>query len=1274
MNYTLFRSTSLLMLSLSLLLLLLLAGCSGDNAQGTKAANGAKSVGGRVLANDQLINTVDNLDNALPAVAYDNVSNPSRFLVVWTHTNSDNTTDIKARLFTGTGTGSSSSLTPITADIVITNAAGNQSQPKVVFSPSTSRYLVVWTDSRNAGYSQIYGQFLSINGGLLKTDGTAGTTADNFAVSIHNSGQSPKYLSQSDPDIVYNSADGKFYVSWADVSDYDQNQALSFTTTDPCGNSQTFSYTLDAPVLDNLLVRYVTIAPDGSSLPVIAGNVNNWSKFTVGAITKTTASYNVPYAESKPKLAYSPINGEAFLAWSGISTDVTATFSFTQATVTDNTTTPPTSSTVCTKDPIVFKTTPLDTNTKIKFRRNQGLGVAVDYTFGGATNNTNYPAVAFNPNTNRILVAWEENQQIMGQLVDASSFTAYGPSITISSGIGPRTSPVVSYDNVNQRYLVVWEDARNQSTNFSNIDIYGQFIDPTGNLSGGNTIITTVDKNQLAPAIVFGGSLFRQFLIVWSDGRAPGHSDIYAQLMEFSVLPQLVLADSIGNPILNGAIDFGNVNIGQTKDISFKIRNDGNSTLNIPAIGSPAGTIGMSSPQAPFTFLTPIPSTINAGTSYDMTVRFAPLASGSYADTSIYNTVINSDAGQSILLFSGAGVGSNALNISTASFPDATLGTAYTQTLAGIGGSTPYSWSWTPLLPSVSTPPGLNLVGNKISGTPTVSGTYSFTVTLTDGASTKATANLTLKVTSVTIATTSLKQWTSGVDYSNGVAQALAGNTTSGTPLTWSVTNGNLPPGVTLAANGALSGIPTQAGTFTFTVKAIDGVNQSATKDLSISINLPPAISNTSFPTGSIGTAYNQTIARNGGTSPLAWSIKAGSLPSGLVLDNTSGVISGVPSSSGTSNFTIQVTDSTGKSVTQDLSITINSTLLVTTSSLPLATINSAYSQTLSAAGGRLPYTWSITSGALPAGLTLNANTGMISGTSTTAGKYDFIVSVKDADNITATSTLSIIASSSSVLTNASIANGTGTIATISNVPSNSSLLAMSSKPSDFDINSALDIVVNSVPTGGTITLTLDFASLPANPVFYKVTNGVWTKMNSTDYTLTGTKLTFSVTDNGAFDSDSRAGVIRDPLVVGSAASGGTTPTPGGGSGNNVAPASSGGGGGGGCFIATAAFGSYLDPHVMVLRHFRDNVLLQSELGTAFVKFYYKYSPPIADFIAQHDTLRMLMRLALTPLIFAVKYPLVTAALFFLGVSIFIARRVRDKELLEPAPCSIAAE
>jgi hypothetical protein len=175
-----------------------------------------------------------------------------------------------------------------------------------------------------------------------------------------------------------------------------------------------------------------------------------------------------------------------------------------------------------------------------------------------------------------------------------------------------------------------------------------------------------------------------------------------------------------------------------------------------------------------------------------------------------------------------------------------------------------------------------------------------------------------------------------------------------------------------------------------------------------------PTVTTASLPGGTVGTAYSQTLAATGDT-PITWGIDSGSLPGGLNL-STAGVISGTPTTAGTSNFTVKATNAKGN-VTKALSIVIASSgesgtaPTVTTTSLPGGTVGTAYSQTL-AATGDTPITWSIDSGSLPGGLNLST-AGVISGNPTTANTFNFTVKATNAAG-SVTKTLSIVIASSS--------------------------------------------------------------------------------------------------------------------------------------------------------------------------------------------------------------------------------------------------------------------
>ena len=261
----------------------------------------------------------------------------------------------------------------------------------------------------------------------------------------------------------------------------------------------------------------------------------------------------------------------------------------------------------------------------------------------------------------------------------------------------------------------------------------------------------------------------------------------------------------------------------------------------------------------------------------------------------------------------------------------------------------------------------------------------------------------------------------------NGVPYSFPVTVTGGVaPLTLTIGSGSLPAGLTISQSGTISGKPTGANTSnTFQVQVQDSGNPPI-KVLSpqyiINISAPPPLSIVSSGAllgATLNTAYSPTsIVTSGGVTPFTWSKTSGNFPPGLTFNTTSGQITGTPTMAGVFQFTLQVVDSAIPPQTATtpapLSITVNGPppLQVTPSVLPIGSVATPYSTSVQATGGVQPYTWSVNSGQLPAGLALNPASGEITGTPilVSGTPVSFTLGVKDSETVlmTASRTFSI--------------------------------------------------------------------------------------------------------------------------------------------------------------------------------------------------------------------------------------------------------------------------
>ena len=231
----------------------------------------------------------------------------------------------------------------------------------------------------------------------------------------------------------------------------------------------------------------------------------------------------------------------------------------------------------------------------------------------------------------------------------------------------------------------------------------------------------------------------------------------------------------------------------------------------------------------------------------------------------------------------------------------------YTFTVAS-GGASPFTWSETGALPT-----GLALSSaGQLTGTPVTAGTYAFTVMVADSSIPALTATLPVSLTIAAIVVSPGQTPPAGV---HGTPYSFTFTATGGNlPLSWTVTAGALPPGLTLNPDGTLSGTPTAPGStpFEFTVTVADSstptpATNSVAYTIAISDPPPPSINNTPPPTATVGSAYSFPFTASDGLAPLVWTPPTA--PMGGLAVSLDGVLSGTPSTAGIFPITLTVKD-----------------------------------------------------------------------------------------------------------------------------------------------------------------------------------------------------------------------------------------------------------------------------------------------------------------------------------------------------------------------------
>ncbi|WP_441599467.1 IPT/TIG domain-containing protein [Ensifer sp. 2TAB8] len=352
------------------------------------------------------------------------------------------------------------------------------------------------------------------------------------------------------------------------------------------------------------------------------------------------------------------------------------------------------------------------------------------------------------------------------------------------------------------------------------------------------------------------------------------------------------------------------------------------------------------------------------------------------------------------------------LSPSAGALPGGTTGLAYSQSFGASGGTGPYTYSVTGTLPA-----GLSMSSaGVLSGSPTAGGTFTFTVSTTDSSTgtgpftASQSYSVTIAAPAIAVAPSTLPNATFGAAYSQTV-------TASGgiAPYSYSVTSGPLPLGLNLSAAGVLSGTPSAVGTFNITISATDAASGTGpftgTQSYALVVDQVLPVAN----------AVTATVAANSTANGITLAITGGAADSVAVANpaahgtatasGTTITYTPAPGYSGTDSFTYTATNAAGTSSAATVTLAVTAPTLVLSpgaGALADGTKGTVYAQTLAVSGGTAPYAYTVTAGALPAGLALDGTTGHVGGTPTATGNFGFTVTATDAYGATGSATYSL--------------------------------------------------------------------------------------------------------------------------------------------------------------------------------------------------------------------------------------------------------------------------